>query len=361
MSIDAQAGAGKHGLFETLDGVRGIAALAVVVFHAPAFFSPIALPSAYLAVDLFFALSGFVIDFAYRARLDAGLGVAAFMRLRVVRLYPLYLLGTLIGAVSAVAALVLGGGLLSPAGLVGAGLANLVIMPSPAILDAPHLFPLNSPGWSLFFELVVNLIFVGLWRWLNLRTALAIAALGGLSLAALSITLGGMGVGDTWPTFAFGFLRALTSFFGGVALHRLFSLRQARPRASASAIAWLLPLALLPLFAMTPQGAWKLAYDLAFIGCFTPICIWACAHAAPHVGLARVYRFLGVASYAIYVLHYPLVELIRRALHTLHIGIEPLAPALGVAFMTALLAGAYVVDRFYDIRARRILARLLLT
>ncbi len=236
-------------------------------------------------------------------------------------------------------------------------MANLFIAPSPAVLDAPHLFPLNSPGWSLFFELLVNLIFVGLWPWLTSRTVLGIAIFGGVSLAALSITMGGMGIGDTWPTFAFGFLRALTSFFGGAALHRLFSFRQARPRVSSTA--WLLPLTLLPLFAMAPQGGWKLAYEFAFIGCFTPICIWACAHAAPRAGLARVYRFLGVASYAIYVLHYPLIELIRRALHIFQIGLEPLAPALGLAFMAALLGGAWVVDRFYDVRARKFLAKLL--
>lgn len=355
MSIDIQTGRSKRDIFETLDGVRGFAALAVVIFHAPTFFAPFSLPSAYLAVDLFFALSGFVIDFAYRTRLDGGLGAVAFMRLRIIRLYPLYLLGTLIGVLSAVAALALGGGLLSPMGLVGATLANLLILPSPAIHDAPHLFPLNSPGWSLFFELVINLIFVAIWRRLTRRTALAIALCGGITLMGLSLACGNMGLGDTWPTFAFGFLRATTSFFAGVALHRLYSARHVQPRAGAAAA--FLPLALLPLFAVALTGGWKMAFDFIFIGVATPLCIWTCARAVPGTTLGPIFRFLGKVSYAVYVLHYPLVELVRRVLHILHGEPQALAPFLGAAFLLALLAAAWAADELFDIRVRRFLTQ----
>lgn len=356
MSITTHAARAKGDVFETLDGVRGVAALAVVIFHAPTFFAPAGLPSAYLAVDLFFALSGFVIDFAYRARLDAGIGALAFMRLRIIRLYPLYLLGTLIGALSAIAALTLGGGLLSPAGLAGATLANLFLLPSPAVNDAPHLFPLNSPGWSLFFELVVNLLFVSIWRWLTLRTALLIAIGSGVALVGLSYAQGDMGIGDTWPTFGFGLLRATTSFFAGVAIHRLYAAHGARRRAPLTAA--LFPLGLLPLFALAPEGSWKMAFDFAFIGLATPISIWICASATPGPRFGRAFRFLGNTSYAIYVLHYPLVELIRRALHILHREPQTMAPLLGGIFLIALLFAAWAADEFFDSPARRLLNRL---
>lgn len=356
MSIETHAVRAKGDVFETLDGVRGVAALAVVVFHAPTFFAPAGLPSAYLAVDLFFALSGFVIDFAYKARLEAGIGALAFMRLRLIRLYPLYLLGTLIGVFSAIAALALGGGLLSPGGLAGAALANLFLLPSPAIHDAPHLFPLNSPGWSLFFELVINLLFVSIWRWLTLRTALLIALSGGVALVGLSYAHGDMGIGDTWPTFGFGLLRAATSFFAGVAIHRLHAARGARGPAPLTAA--MAPLGLLPLFALAPQGTWKMAFDFAFIGLVTPIAIWVCASANPAPRLGRAFRFLGNTSYAIYVLHYPLVELIRRVLHVLHKDPQTMAPLLGGTFLIALLVAAWAADEFYDAPARRLLNRL---
>jgi len=60
--------------FEILDGLRGVAAIAVVIFH----FMEITIPDpknnfiahAYLAVDFFFCLSGFVIAYAYDDRLS---------------------------------------------------------------------------------------------------------------------------------------------------------------------------------------------------------------------------------------------------------------------------------------------------
>lgn len=347
------ASVARHGVFETLDGVRGVAAVAVVIFHAPIFFTPFALNGAYLAVDLFFALSGFVIDFAYRARLDAGLGVRGFMRLRLVRLYPLYILGAVIGAASGLAALLLGGGELSAGGLAVAAATSVAILPSPTWGQAPQLFPLNSPAWSLFFELAVNLVYVLLWPRLTLRTAAGVAAMAGLVLAGLTLAHGGLGLGDTWGSAGFGFLRALTSFFAGVTLHRLFAARGGRP--SSVGVAVLLPLALPLLFAVNP-GGWRAIYELAFIGLVTPALLWLCAHAAPGPRLGRLYAFLGAVSYAVYVLHYPLIELIRRALRIFGEQPETFAPWLGVMVLIALLLGAWLADRIYDLPVRRRLA-----
>ena len=89
--------------FAALDGVRGIAALAVMMFHIawwPHFGRPF--PSAYLAVDLFFALSGFVVAHAYSPRLSQGMSPWGFLRLRVVRLWPLYALGLAVGVAAVI-------------------------------------------------------------------------------------------------------------------------------------------------------------------------------------------------------------------------------------------------------------------
>lgn len=59
--------------FVTLDGMRGMAAVAVVTTHAVPFIGGPLLPSASPAVDLFFLLSGFVLTHAYSTRLDEGL------------------------------------------------------------------------------------------------------------------------------------------------------------------------------------------------------------------------------------------------------------------------------------------------
>ena len=81
---------GKH-VYATLDGIRGIAAALVAMRHAGALFPGWDFPNSGLAVDLFFVISGFVVASAYDRRLADGLTLGAFMRIRLIRLYPLYL------------------------------------------------------------------------------------------------------------------------------------------------------------------------------------------------------------------------------------------------------------------------------
>src|SRR5215210_2241655 len=85
-------------VYHSLNGLRGLAALIVVLFHAAALIGTQLAPGGYLAVDLFFILSGFVIAHAYDHRFAEGLGPLAFIRYRIIRFYPLYLLGLAIGA-----------------------------------------------------------------------------------------------------------------------------------------------------------------------------------------------------------------------------------------------------------------------
>jgi peptidoglycan/LPS O-acetylase OafA/YrhL len=79
--------------FSTLNGLRGVAAILVVTLHDQGLMAPIHARSGYLAVDLFFVLSGFVLAHAYEGRFRAGLGPAGFAAIRYLRFYPLYLVG----------------------------------------------------------------------------------------------------------------------------------------------------------------------------------------------------------------------------------------------------------------------------
>lgn len=86
--------------FEILDGLRGVAAVAVVVFHFMEFVTPSYhdnfIAHGFLAVDFFFCLSGFVVAYAYDNRLEK-LGVVQFLKLRLIRLHPLVLIGAAFG------------------------------------------------------------------------------------------------------------------------------------------------------------------------------------------------------------------------------------------------------------------------
>src|ERR1700744_1905090 len=86
--------------FEILDGLRGIAALAVVTFHfmewAYTDYSKNFIGHGFLAVDFFFCLSGFVIGYAYDDRI-AKMGVPGFFKSRLIRLHPLVIFGSVLG------------------------------------------------------------------------------------------------------------------------------------------------------------------------------------------------------------------------------------------------------------------------
>src|SRR5438105_11499913 len=152
--------------FHGLDAMRGIAAIAVMLFHASSVFGPWMAPSGYLAVDLFFVMSGFVIAHSYEHRLPE-LGVRNFMTIRLIRFLPFFYLGGLVGLIRLV--------LLSIAGRADAGpiasIAYFLFLPAPpSSVNGQALSPLNSPGWSLLFEIYVNLAYAVLLPKLSTRT-----------------------------------------------------------------------------------------------------------------------------------------------------------------------------------------------
>ena len=150
-----------------IDGLRGLAALIVYLFHSTEFFGDSWRPaSGYLAADLFFLLSGIVIAYSYDGRIGRSeRGTVAFMRVRLVRFYPPLILATL--ATAAVQLVAVRTGHL-PITLVNGSLVLAVIL---TLLFIPQratpnstLYPLNAPFWSLLDELLINACFILAWR-----------------------------------------------------------------------------------------------------------------------------------------------------------------------------------------------------
>jgi peptidoglycan/LPS O-acetylase OafA/YrhL len=177
--------ASPYPVFHSLNLLRGLAALAVVLFHASPIFGRQMAPSGYLAVDLFFILSGFVIAHVYDPRFAAGLTARSFILARMARFWPLFALGTVIGAgwtllenvVSPPAALSISETL---------GISALSLLYIPRITGA-DLFPLNVPAWSLFFELIVNAAFAIFFAASRTRWLLVVIAVAGAVVACLAI------------------------------------------------------------------------------------------------------------------------------------------------------------------------------
>jgi len=335
--------AGQGERYEALDGLRGVAALAVVLYHAsPAGHS--LLPGGYLAVDLFFMLSGFVIDRAYATRLAAGMGLGEFLARRAARLYPAYLLGLAVPFLALLAGVAPG----NPAAQIAnlpLYLTNFVMLPSLPFGhdDAFPLFPLDGAYWSLLGELVANLLYAAL-LFRASRTVLALAAT--VLAAKLALALGHAGsanVGAEWSGLGFGLLRAATGFLIGVVLARFAG----RQRRSALGDCLLPALALL---AMAGRAGTPGRDGLAIFVLF-PALVWAGAHWRPR--LPHLHDVLGRLSYPLYCLHIPLLVLAGTAMSALALP-QPagMALALPMIVVTALL-----VDRWWDAPLRAMLAR----
>jgi peptidoglycan/LPS O-acetylase OafA/YrhL len=214
---DAVAGSTRAGReLATLDGLRGVAAFAVVLMHVS-----VLAPHAYLAVDLFFVLSGFVLEHAYGARLAAGWSPLAFMCKRIRRLYPLYALGLSISVLAVGAALLLhreAGW--TPGAVAAAAVTGLFMAPLWSPGDA-HLYPLNFPAWTLLAELAANAVYGWAYRLLSAPMLFAWTLACGLLLGWLALGHGTLNAGATWADFSIGLVRVGFAFPLGVMLRRI--------------------------------------------------------------------------------------------------------------------------------------------
>ena len=343
-------------VFHSLDALRGIAAIAVVIFHLQRAFSPIAAPGGYLAVDLFFMMSGVVLSNAYEARFRAGMGVIDFMRARLIRLYPLYLLGTLFGIGVTLASL-LGRNVQGwdPSSLLQAALRALLFWPNFSATPVDQLFPLNIPCWSLFLELLVNLLFVVFWPLLSSRRLIGVCLLTGFAVAAAIVHHGSIDQGSVAASFAVGLVRTVFGFSVGVLIAR--HLRHAqRSESNLKALA----IAAVAVVAITgwPEGELRAVWDAACVLAIFPLTVYCGTLVDPGSRLRNMATFLGVTSYAVYVLHSPLASVLNSATRSFAGGVGAGAPYLGVAVLAVLLTACWLVDEYVDMPIRRQLGRI---
>jgi peptidoglycan/LPS O-acetylase OafA/YrhL len=325
--------------YAALDGLRGVAAFAVLMLHVdhPSFGMP---QATYTAVDLFFLISGFVIARAYEDRI-ARFGVLPFLRARLVRLYPMLLVGLLI-LPAYFAAVYARHGILPTApgqilGSLGAGLVFLPSrLPASSLWDASFLFPLNGPIWSLMLEMVVNLAYALALPWLSRRALAFIVLVSGAVLVAAQIRLGGLDLGWGWPNLWGGLPRATFSFFLGVLIFRLDIPKPALPP-------WLILAAVPALMFAPPILAVLVGY---------PVVLIAATRAKAQD--SRVMGAMGALSYPLYVIHLPALYWIRWML--------PLnwpEWARVAASVALTLACAWAALKLWDEPVRRWLSRQL--
>lgn len=321
----------------TLDTLRGVAALMVVMFHSGQRIGVWTPRFGYLAVDMFFLLSGFVLACAYDDRLQRGMATTEFMIARVVRLYPLYVIGLLLGACLAPLNSSLTNWTLQNAGFSFS--LHLFGLPSPALMQVEGqdaIFALNPPFWSLFFEFwVANAAFALFHARLRGKALLCLILVFACALIVCEKQFYGLIGGWTWSSIVVGFARVGFSFFCGVAIARYIR-GIPKPRAPAWALALALPL----LLSIPLDGRIAHLYELFCVLVAFPalICLGSTAiERKPSLGTA-----LGEASYAIYAIHYPL--LVVASWIAVKLALQPSLP-LQLAFAVALIAPGWALNR----------------
>lgn len=284
----------------------------------------------YLAVDFFFVLSGFVLAHAYGDKLRDGLNPLEFMRLRIIRLWPLYALGSLAGVLLMLDAVYWRGAF--AASLVLA----MVFLPATTTrlsADHYHAFPFNFPAWSLAMELIANTVFALFAPRLGGRTLAVLLTAGAAGLIAAKLFYGDLDVGDRAGEFPGAIARVGYSFLAGVAAYRLWLTRQPRPLRS-----WISAALLLVMLAFPLELAWTL---IGF-----PALVYFAAGAEPAGAARNVLVKLGAISYGVYVLQAP----IAAAAAKLKFGDGPIE---ALALILVIAGAALALDALYDRPLRR--------
>lgn len=336
--------------YAALDGLRGLAAVSVLLFHLGHWQGqPWLAANAGLAVDFFFCLSGYVLSVAYRGKIDQGLSTRSFIAIRLVRLMPLILLGTLISAAYLVARIVLlhdhAIHLGELARATGLGALCLPMLTASRAIGGPQIFPLNGPQYTLFLELVVNIAWVALRRIDGMGTAFAIMAIG-YALTAL-FGMGGDEVGTVWT----GLPRVFGAYYAGVLLYYLQAGMAVFESARWRMLFWPLLLVSAVLFYWPHGLSFWIGWSWSLI--VAPLLVLSGAQVVLRGRVRQAALGLGAISFPVYALHYPIFVWINAGYQQV-LGSKDFATGTMLAFPGVLVI-SWLMLRFYDEPVRRAL------
>ncbi len=345
--------------FEILNGMRGLAALVIVVFHFMEIiisdFSRIHIAHGFLAVDFFFVLSGFVIAYAYDNRV-ADMGLKTFVKLRLIRLQPLVVVGSILGLFTF---------FFDPYsnlyGVYGFGqtamlfITSLFMVPYPVVSERYfNLFNLNAPSWSLFWEYVANLAYATILFRASKKILATVSLIAAAALFYISWQYGNLLGGWNDETFLHGFARISFSFTMGMLVHRSGWIIKNR-------LGLIGMCALLMLAFLTPYNEqWSWLVEPLIVVFYFPLLVSLGAGASLSSKLHKINKLSGDISYPLYMTHYPFMWVFANYVVAEQPSMSTLAWVIPISTIL-LVALAYVVMETIDTPIRSYLKTQLKT
>lgn len=357
--------------YEILDGLRGVAAFMVVVFHLLEAFSggnhlKQLMNHGYLAVDFFFVLSGFVVGYAYDDRWGK-MTLGGFFKRRIIRLHPMVIMGMIIGAI---------GFYFSASPIVFPGISEvpvwkmLIVMvigftliPVPTSMDIRgwnEMHPLDGPGWSLFFEYIANILYGLFIRKFSNKMLALLVFIAGSALIHLAVTspngdiIGGWSIDSA--QLRIGFTRLMYPFFAGLLLSRIV-----KPTQIKNAFLWCSLLIIIILSFPRIGGEHHLwmngLYDsLSIIFLFPLIVFMGASGVVKGKFSSATCKFLGDISYPLYITHYPLIYIFTAWVVDNQIQMLDAWPGALLVLLSSITI-SYICLKLYDVPVRNWLAK----
>lgn len=341
--------------YEILDGLRGVAAIAVVTFHFMEIiitdYSKNFIGHGFLAVDFFFCLSGFVIAYAYDNRIDS-MGLKAFFTSRIIRLHPMVVMGSILGLL---------GFLFDPFMALPAGygfwkltllfVSSILMIPYPVVAERWfNLFNLNAPAWSLFWEYIANILYGLILRKLNRRVLIVLLTIAAVGIGYVSFTAGNLMGGWSGATFWQGGARIAYSFLAGMIVYRCNII--IRNKLGFLGLSVLLLAAL-----MMPHFTYNWLAEALVVLLYFPLLIALGAGAGMPSATKGICNFAGKISYPLYMTHYMVMFAFANYLgkykpDTAHI------TWIVIVGLLVLILFSWLVMTLYDTPVRKYLTKL---
>ena len=286
---DDKGSKGSKPHYEILDGLRGVAAMLVVLFHvfevhSHGDHSKQIINHGYLAVDFFFMLSGYVISYAYDDRWNR-MSLKDFFKRRIIRLHPMIIIGMFVGAVLFYFQDSPGlgwGGIHETSAwkillLMFIGITMFPVGKGLDIRGWSEMHPLNGPAWSLFYEYIANIVYAVFLRRITkkfLAVLLIIAA--GITIHYALTNHNGNIIGG-WSIdqhqLRIGFTRLAFPFLAGMLLAKTAKLRY-MPKAFLSAGLLLVLFLSVPHIGSNEQRWINGMYECLCLMVIFPLVVW---------------------------------------------------------------------------------------